>query len=101
MSSAAPAHGRFSRLPGLAFRKLDEQTVIVDPQNRQVHVLNDTGSAIWELLEDRRSLGEMVAALGREGAFDAQEQQIASDVMAFLTELTGKGLLVHEDGGER
>jgi hypothetical protein len=99
MTTTAAASGRFARQPGLAFRTLDDQTVIVDPQNRQVHVLNGTGSAIWQLLEGQRSVAEVVAELERDGPFQVERQRVASDVAAFLAELARKGLVVTQDPG--
>lgn len=85
---------RFARAKGLPFRHLDGQTVIVDPRRREVHVLNGTASAIWDLLgDDLRSLHDLVAALEHEGAFDAPLETVAADLDGFLADLVQKGLV--------
>jgi hypothetical protein len=84
----------FQRIPGLAFRRLDDQTVIVMPRNRQVHVLNLTGSLIWELLESQRSLEQLVRELERDGEFEAEPGQVARDVEVFVGRLEQGGLVV-------
>jgi hypothetical protein len=83
----------FARTERLAFRRLDDQTVIVDPRRREVHVLNGTGSAIWELLAEARTLLDLVAALEHDGRFDAGFDTLAADLRAFLSELADKGLV--------
>jgi hypothetical protein len=83
----------------LPFRRLDQETVIVDPRNRQIHVLNGTGSAIWALLEKGRTIPDLVSALtGDEGGgaagFDGDSLVIARDVETFIADLAGRGLVV-------
>jgi threonine dehydratase len=83
----------FARTERLAFRRLDEQTVIVDPRRREVHVLNGTGTAVWELLSQTRTLVDLVAALEHDGSFDAGFETVARDLREFLGELAQKGLV--------
>jgi hypothetical protein len=89
----APTYCRRQRLP---FRKLDDQTVILNPRGRDVHILNGTGTLIWELLSEGRSAEELVALLNGPRPFDADTLEMASDVAGFLAELTAKGLVVAE-----
>jgi hypothetical protein len=84
---------RYSRAERLPFRRLDDQTVIVDPRRREVHVLNGVGSAIWDLLSETKNVIDLVAALEHDGRFDADFDTIAADVQAFLDDLIGKGLV--------
>jgi hypothetical protein len=84
---------RYSRAERLPFRRLDDQTVIVDPRRREVHVLNGVGSAIWDLLAETKNVVDLVAALEHDGRFDADFDTIAADVQGFLTDLIGKGLV--------
>jgi hypothetical protein len=87
---------RYTRAQRLPFRRLDDQTVIVDPGRREVHVLNGVGSAIWDLLSESRNLVDLVAALEHEGSFDAEFATISDDVRAFLIDLSAKGLVTVE-----
>jgi hypothetical protein len=84
---------RYSRAERLPFRRLDDQTVIVDPRRREVHVLNGVGSAIWDLLSETKNVVDLVAALEHDGRFDADFDTIAADVQTFLADLIGKGLV--------
>ena len=87
-SAAPPTSYRRSPVP---FRRVDSETVIVDPRTRQVHVLNRTGSRIWELLADGCSLPALVEALAP--AFAVERDELVSDLQRFLADLGAKGLV--------
>ena len=88
----------YSRRPRLPFRKLDEQTVILNPRGRDVHVLNRTGSLIWELLAEAHTAEELVALLNGPRPFDADTAEMTVDVQGFLAELSSKNLVVVRPG---
>ena len=83
----------FARADRLPFRRLDGQTVIVNPRRREVHVLNGMGSTIWDLLAESRNLVDLITALERDGRFDADFATIASDLRTFLDDLMQKDLV--------
>lgn len=94
MSAASGDEPVYSRPPGLAFRRLDDETVIVDARSRQVHVLNGTGSRIWDLLARQQTLTDVVAALVADGPFSAPAAEVHRDVAAFMAELRRMGLIL-------
>jgi hypothetical protein len=53
----------FTRDSGLPHQKLDEDTIVVNPRSREVHLLNETAARVWELLASPLSLDELAAAL--------------------------------------
>ena len=57
---------RWRRDAELPFQKLDEETIVLDPRRREVHLLNETAARIWELLAAPRSVDELTDALGDE-----------------------------------
>ena len=83
----------FLREEALPFQRLDEETIVVDPRSREVHLLNGTGARIWDLLETGSSLDQLVEALGEEYE-GATPEELRGEVEAFLHDLGGKGLLV-------
>jgi hypothetical protein len=87
-AAAPPASYRRSPVP---FRRVESETVIVDPGTRQVHVLNRTGSRVWELLADRCSLAGLAQALAP--SFAVAPEQLVGDLQRFLVELGAKGLV--------
>jgi PqqD family protein of HPr-rel-A system len=81
----------YRRADELPYRTLGEETVVVNPRTREVHVLNGTGSRIWGLLSPARSLGELVQAL--EAEFELDPLEAEAEVAAFVGDLLDKGLV--------
>jgi hypothetical protein len=79
------------RIGSLPFQKMNEETLVVDPKTREVHLLNATASRVWELLATPQTISDLVGSLGRE--FDAAPDTLRADVTALLNELSGKGLI--------
>ncbi|HEX3904205.1 MAG TPA: HPr-rel-A system PqqD family peptide chaperone [Polyangia bacterium] len=89
----------YKRDPGVPFQKLDEETIVVDPRTREVHLLNDTAARIWELLASSRSVDELTAALGEE--YDAPAEELRASVEELLGGLGDKGLLAGSGARQR
>lgn len=51
----------------------------------ELYTLNDTGRAIWQRLDGKKTLGEISTELTQ--LFDAPADRIASDVLGLMTEL--------------
>jgi hypothetical protein len=83
----------YSRVDNLPFRKFDDETVVLNPSNREMHVLNGTGSRIWELLAIERSVAELIRVLETDGRFEADDAVVAGDIAVFVAELVRKGLV--------
>jgi PqqD family protein of HPr-rel-A system len=81
----------YKRDPGLPFQTLEEETIVVDPKTREVHLLNDTAARVWELLASAQSVDELAAALGEE--YDAPPDELRAGVEELLRGLRDKGLL--------
>ena len=92
-SRSDTAWRRDSELP---FQKLDEETIVVDPRRREVHLLNETAARIWELLASPQSVDELAATLG--GEYDVAEAELREAVVELVDGLSSKGLLVAVGG---
>jgi PqqD family protein of HPr-rel-A system len=86
----------YRRDPGLPFQKLEEETIVVDPRTREVHLLNDTAARVWELLASSSTLDELTEALAEE--YDATPETLRAGVEELLGGLREKGLLVDVAG---
>jgi PqqD family protein of HPr-rel-A system len=86
----------WKRDPGLPFQTLEEETIVVDPRTREVHLLNDTAARVWALLASAQSVDELTAALGEE--YDAPADELRAGVEELLAGLSEKGLLVGTEG---
>ena len=86
----------YQRDPGLPFQKLEEETIVVDPRTREVHLLNNTAARVWELLASSSTLDDLTEALAEE--YDATPEAMRAGVEELLGGLRDKGLLVDVAG---
>lgn len=80
-----------ARAPGVAFRVVDGEALIVDGRLGKIYSLNPVGSVLWGMVDGRTSMQEMVSALSAQ--FDVDRQQAYEDLAVFVGELEAKGLL--------
>jgi hypothetical protein len=73
-----------------AYRRIGDEVVIVDTANNRMMTLNETGSAIWMML-DGKKVGEIAAALAE--SFCVDETQSLEDSISFLQEMESRGLI--------
>jgi len=78
--------------PILAWREIDEETMIISPDDSVLHELNETGSFIWKRLDGRLSASDIAMALCAE--FDVAPDTALRDTEALLEQLAGRKLLV-------
>jgi len=90
--SRAATSGVWRRDAELPFQKLEEETIVLDPRRREVHLLNETAARIWELQASPRSLDDLTATLGDE--YDVGEAELREAVSECVDGLSSKGLLV-------
>jgi hypothetical protein len=58
----------------------------------ELFTLNETGKAIWELLDGRRSLQEVARELSEKYA--AEPEKIQTDVLGLVGELLRRGMII-------
>ncbi len=58
----------------------------------ELYTLNETGKAIWEKLDGRRTLNSVAKELSAE--FDCPEAEIQSDVLGLVEELVRRKMVV-------
>lgn len=79
-------------------RDLEGDTIVVPIGPRRGDVsadfflLEGTAQAIWDLLDGRRTLGDVAAALSER--FDAAPSDVESDVLRFAADLVDHGVIV-------
>jgi hypothetical protein len=59
-----------------------------------IFTLNETGAAVWELLDGERSLAEMVEDVCRR--FDVPQAEVEADVLEFAADLLARGFAVEQ-----
>ena len=71
------------------------ETAILDLKSGQYYGLNPVGTRIWELIQESRSVTEVLSIILDE--YDVEAQACERDLIAVIEELHGKGLLEVKD----
>ena len=74
------------RLARLEFDQVRQQRVLLYPEG--VVLLNDTGAAILDLCDGRRSIAEIATALG-----ERYQGDVTTDVIDYLSQLVERDLV--------
>jgi hypothetical protein len=86
MDQTFPRHG-----PDIASRVIRGEAVIVEPAEGRWSLLSEVGTRIWELSDGRHSLADIARAIVQE--FEVEEEQARADLVEFVDDLAGRGLL--------
>ena len=79
-------------------REIEDELIIVPlvagigDMEDEIFTVNETGRAIWDRLDGKKSLRNVAAELSAE--FGASSGEIAEDVMGFVRELLKRGIVV-------
>ncbi|MFM2129635.1 MAG: hypothetical protein RL477_1181 [Pseudomonadota bacterium] len=79
------------RRAGLSATPVETDVFLVVPETEEIFHLNSLGRALWELLAEPMTAGELAAAVA-EAFPDEPRERIAADVAAFLKALLARGL---------
>ena len=85
-------NGPWQKNPALAWREIDDETVIISPTENVMHELNDTGSFLWKNVDGRRTAAELAALLVAE--YEVTPSAALADTEALLQQLISSKLLV-------
>jgi hypothetical protein len=82
----------YTRTPNVVHRKMDDSVFLADQNVDSVFHLNQTGAAIWHLLEQPTSIAEIIATLN--AAFPGIScDEIEKDVRKVFKQLSSRGLI--------
>lgn len=90
----------WQKTPALAWREIDEATVIISPTDSVMHELNDTGSFLWKNIDGRKSAAELAELLAE--SYEVALEIALIDTQALLEEMSSRKLVapVPATGGE-
>lgn len=78
--------------PSLVFTRLDDtEAVLLHLDTKRYYTLNETGTRIWELLQQGRSAQEIAKAL--EGDYAVTDEEAVPVLLTFMDELRQEGLV--------
>lgn len=82
----------YKKKEGTSSRKLGNDLMLYDQKNDKVHVLNETGALIWELLDGKNSLFDIENIFTRKFPSTAQEE-FTKDIHEVIEKLLSEGLI--------
>ncbi len=91
MNTSAPVF--WQKNPALAWREIDDETVIISPQDSVMHELNDTGSFLWKNIDGRKSAAQLAELLAAN--YEVTPDAALSDTQALLEEMSSRKLVVN------
>lgn len=99
MRSEVDIDGVYTLSEDVVAREIEGELIIVplvagmaDPdEGDALFTLNETGRAVWNKLDGKRTPGEIAAELSRE--FDDTEGRIRTDVLGLMTELARRKMI--------
>ena len=86
MEKTISLESRLVTNPNLVLRvEEDDCGLLFNPDSGEVKVLNRSAVAIWQLIDGRRSVGELVTALGE--VFEGMDAEAESQVLQAVSSL--------------
>jgi hypothetical protein len=89
---SSPASVTWQKNPALAWREIDDETVIISPNDSVMHELNDTGSFLWKNIDGKKSAAELAELLAEN--YEVTPDIAFSDTQALLNEMSSRKLVV-------
>ena len=77
--------------PNIIGRVIDDEVVLVLPDQGKIKVLNEVGAAIWNLIDGKRNVQQISAEICNQ--FDVDLSVIETDAVQFITELSERGII--------
>jgi Coenzyme PQQ synthesis protein D (PqqD) len=78
--------------PALAWREIDDETVIISPNDSVMHELNDTGSFLWKNIDGKKSATELAELLAEN--YEVTPDVALTDTQSLLEEMSSRKLVV-------
>lgn len=76
----------------LAYRVIEDEAVILTPEDGMLHNLNPVATMIFELASGKRQVKDIVAKVCEE--FDVEEKKARKDCLDFLEDLVHRKMLI-------
>ena len=90
------ASGIWLKNPALAWREIDEETVIISPGESVMHELNNTGSFVWRNIDVQRNAEELAKLLVEQ--YEVTQEIALADTLSLLEDLSTRKLLLPAEG---
>lgn len=78
--------------PGAAYRLYEGKATVVLLERAEVKVVNEVGSLVWDRIDGRRTLADLIQLVIDE--FEVDPDQARRDVLEFVESLRENGMVV-------
>ena len=76
-----------SKLDGVILTEADDESILYDSMEGQIHIVNRTGSKIWELCDGNHTVEDIAKSICE--AFEADDlEEVKKDVEEYLVHLS-------------
>jgi hypothetical protein len=82
----------YKAAPHAAWRRVEDEIVILDLNTSLYYSLNEVGARVWELLNEGHSREDVARSIVEE--YDADHKAAAKDIDSLIKELSQEKLLV-------
>ena len=76
----------------IAVQIVEGRAFLMDPHASELHALGGVGTRVYELIDGRRTVGDIIAVLLDE--YDVDFETLKQDTLDFLAELVDRGLIL-------
>jgi hypothetical protein len=83
------------RSPFLAWRIIEGEAVVISPQERELHSLNEVGTQIWRMADGHLTIRQIAQEL--TSIYEIAPEEVLPDVLAFAQEMVEKGVAFVSD----
>ncbi len=73
------------RRPEVIWRKMGEETVLLNSRTEDYFSLNEVGTRVWELIDGQATPRDIAAKIAEE--YEVEPREVEADVEALLQEL--------------
>jgi len=87
----APMNTKPKRKENLVLEEIDDELLVADFSDSQLHVLNPTAAAVWEMCDGQRTAEEIADLLAEH--FGLSPEQVRQDIAKIIGEFREKGLI--------
>jgi hypothetical protein len=77
--------------PSILTRIIDNEAVLVLPEQGKIKVLNDVGAAIWELVDGKRRIQQISLEICEQ--FEVEQSKADLDTIHFIDELVKREIV--------
>ncbi len=83
---------RISLSPKVSWQRIEDKIIVVNPEERKMHILAESGTDIWECLTTPKSIDEVVTLISKE--YEVDVSCARRDIQDFIVTLKDKKLVI-------